>query len=566
MITSTLSKLNIRHTEQSGQIVTDCPSCGKGKHLYIDPDKLVFNCRRCNYSGTWRQLAEALGTGKSPVEIQPLTGKKEYHHPTEEYVSSCHKKLLGQNGTKAIEYLYSRKITLDTIHKFRLGLEIKDKKEWIVMPYFKNEKPVNVKYRSVPPAEKEFRRWKDGESSLFNCDILKTLKKEDTVIIVEGEMDCLSLHSQGITNVVSTSIGANGIKPEWIISLEKFKDVVIVYDSDEAGQKGAKELGKRLDLDRCRNLILPVKDSNEFFEQGRSVEYYRDLLEGATHFPIENIMSMEQVFKSLIESYDKENQSTALKPQWPCVEKIQGPYEPGDLIVLSAPPKIGKSSYALNEAIYHAKNGNPVLFFCLEMRPERIMKKVFQYQGRLSEKALNPEVMTRLYGEVADIPLYSGYVYKKCTLDVVIDTIRLGMKRYGFKLVIFDNLHFLARSLTHQVQEVGLVTRSLKMLAEELQVPIILIAHPRKLGEDRIMGIEDLKDSSSIGADADTVVVLYRKKAAAIAGEDTTEVSYMPETLVRVDASRFHAGGQTVLWFEGETGVFSMMTDRTEHN
>ena len=560
MITSALDSMSIPFTEQSGQIIIDCPFCNEPKHLYIDPGKRVFFCHKCKKPGTWRELSEALG-GSPSVGIQPVA-KKQYKHPTEEYVASCHKKLLGPSGTKAIEYLYARKITLDAIHFFKIGLDKKEGADWIAIPYFSKGKPVNVKYRSIPPDKKDFRRWEGGESTLFNQDVLKDLKDEDTVIITEGEFDTLALYSQGIKNAVSTSVGANAVKPEWIDTLDRFRDIVIAYDNDEPGQKGAKELGKRLDLDRCRNMILPEKDANDFFMSGKTVDEFKSLLAGATYFPVENIQTMEQVFKDLMASYDEKAKSTSLKPQWKSVERIMGPYEDGDLIVLSATPKTGKTSLALNEAVHHAQAGHPVLFFCLEMRPERILKKCFQIVGRISEDSLNPSIMIRLYGEIADIPLYSGYVYKKCSLDVVVDTIKLGMKRYGFKLIIFDNLHFLARSMTHQVQEIGLITKTFKMLAEELGVPIILIAQPRKIDDDRVMSMNDLKDSSSIGADADTVVILYRKKATGRTGE--TEIAFEPETLVRVDASRFHAGGETVLYFTGATGVFSELARDTE--
>lgn len=552
MIPTALSDMGIQFTEQAGQIVTECPYCGKSNHLYVDPGKRVFVCHRCGEKGTWRALSEQLG-GEVKVDIRPAA-KKVYNHPTEEYIAGCHKKLLGPSGVKAYEYLKARKITVDAIHHFKLGMEEKNGKQWVVIPYYANGKPVNVKYRSIPPAAKEFRRWKDGESALFNEDCLKTLRDDDRILIVEGEMDCLTLFSQGIKTAVSTSIGANGIKPEWIDKLERFENPVIVYDNDEPGQKGAKELAKRLDFDRCRNVVLPVKDANDFFIGGRTAEEFGRLVSNAECFPVDNILTMEAVFKNLIATYDESKKSTSLKPQWPSVNRIQGPYEDGDLIVLSAKPKTGKTTYALNEAIHHARAGAPTLMFCLEMRPERILKKCFQIMGGHSEDSLNPVIMTRLYGQLAEMPLYCGYVYKKCTLDVVLDTIRRGMKRYGFKLIIFDNLHFLARSITHQVQEIGLISKSFKLLAEELSVPIILIAQPKRVNEDRVIGIDDLKDSSAIGADADTIVILYRKKVEGGTGE--ADAAFAPETLVRVDASRFHAGGETLLMFDGKTGRF----------
>ena len=122
-------------------------------------------------------------------------------------------------------------------------------------------------------------------------------------------------------------------------------------------------------------------------------------------------------------------------------------------------------------------------------------------------------------------------------------------------MVIFDNLHFLARSLTHQVQELGVISKTFKLLAEELRIPIILIAQPRR-GDDenRVVSINDLKGSSDLGADADQVIVLYRKKKKAKDG--LADVSFEPETLVRVDASRYRAGGETLLTFNGATATF----------
>ena len=94
-----------------------------------------------------------------------------------------------------------------------------------------------------------------------------------------------------------------------------------------------------------------------------------------------------------------------------------------------------------------------------------------------------------------------------------------------------------------------------RLLAEELEIPIILIAQPRKIERNGIMGIEDLKDSASIGADADQVIILYREKTKAHEGGQ----SFKPETLVRVDASRYHPGGETILVFDGSTGCFAEM-------
>lgn len=556
MIEQTFSQLGINFNTQSGQIVIDCPFCNKAKHLYIDPEKKVFYCQHCGGKGTWYELTKAI---RPAASIVPFPQRQEtLKLPSEEYISACHKKLLGPNGNPAIEYLYSRKLTLEAIYHFRLGLEMKDGKEWITIPYLKGEKSVNAKYRTVPPAEKEFRRWTGGESVLFNQDCLKGLQDDDEIFLVEGEIDCIALWSQGFKNVVATTVGANGIKPEWIDQLERFQRVNIVYDADEAGQKGAKEIARRLDYERCFIVILPVKDANEFFIQGKTAEDFDDCVRMARRFDVENILTIEKIFADLVFSSNKTE--SLLKPQWESVARLTGAYEPGDLIVLTATPKTGKTTWALNDALHFAKHGIPVLFYCLEMRPERLLRKVFQIELKRTEEELNASALRDAYTCLRGLPLWFGYNYKKCTLEVVTETIRRGVRRYGFQFIVFDNLHFLARSITHQVQEVSLISKTFKLLAEELQVPIMLIAQPRKVAEDKVVGIEDLKDSSAIGADADQVIVLYRKKTKSKDGN--SEAAFGPETLVRVDASRFKAGGETLLCFQGDKGIFEAMTRR----
>lgn len=77
--------------------------------------------------------------------------------------------------------------------------------------------------------------------------------------------------------------------------------------------------------------------------------------------------------------------------------------------------------------------------------------------------------------------------------------------------------------------------------------------------------MNDLKDSSSIGADSDQVIILWRKKTKSnMSNPSAQEASFEPKTLVRVDASRYTAGGDTMLYFKGEFSKFTEY-DRSVH-
>lgn len=82
-------------------------------------------------------------------------------------------------------------------------------------------------------------------------------------------------------------------------------------------------------------------------------------------------------------------------------------------------------------------------------------------------------------------------------------------------MLVFDHLHFLVQTTTNQVQEIGLAVQAFKFLAEEMEIPVILIAQPRKIQPDTIMTAMDLKDSASIFSDCDHLIILHRNRKAS---------------------------------------------------
>ena len=550
MITEqTLNAVGIQPKEAGSQWQFECPFCGKPDHMYVNKETGAFKCHRCGEAGGWFTLRKQYGEIEGITEPVP----KKYEFPTEEYVISCQKKLVGPSGVEAIKYLESRKITPDLIQQFKIGLDKKDGNFVLCIPIIEDGKPVNIKYRSIPPQEKKFTRWKDGKTALFNNDILKGMKEDDPVYITEGEIDAISLCSLGVKAIGVTG-GADTIQSEWVDRLNNFNKIYLVYDNDKKGEEGAKKFARRLGYERCFRVKLPTKDANEFIQQGHTKESLQECVNDAEEYGVDNICNITQAFVELTKEYDKKTDATALYPPWENVKKLTGSFEPGDLIIVSAKEKTGKSTWTLNMALNWAKQGYGVLYYCLEMRPARLMRTSLKYVLHKMDHELNPQTMYEGFRRMSGWPIYFGYNYKKVAPDVTFATIREAWKRYGINVVIFDNLHYLVRDIKHQTQEIGYVSQSFKMLAEELEIPVILVAQPKRIGRDDVMGIDDLKDSSSIGADADQVIVLWRKKTQQ---NNDSISSFEPETLVRVDASRYMPGGETLLNFDGARATFS---------
>jgi twinkle protein len=416
---------------------------------------------------------------------------------------------------------------------------------------------VNIKSRTLPPAEKDFRRITGYPSILFNGDCVEGTEE---VYICEGEIDALTLWQAGIKNVVGVTCGAGTFHPEWIDQLAKAKKIFLCYDPDEEGQKGAREVGRRLGYDRCFNVALPDgQDLNEFFQKHDIFEF-QTLVNEARQFDVSGIISIEQGFEKFRAEVSNPEMATGLMTPWPSVnQRIKTGFQPGELVVLSAPPKIGKSTWALQITTYNALQGIASLFFCLEMRTMKVIKKVIQCHTKAEE--LGPTEIEHAEYDFTEKPLYLGYSHQKPELSRIIETIKAAVQRYGLKLVVFDHLHFLCRSITNQVQEIGLAVQAFKFLAEEMEIPIILIAQPRKIQPDSIMTAMDLKDSISIYSDCDHLIILHRKRKASAGkkveeGMETQDQAFEPVTLVRVEGSRYNSGGEALIFYHGEYSRF----------
>jgi archaellum biogenesis ATPase FlaH/5S rRNA maturation endonuclease (ribonuclease M5) len=453
------------------------------------------------------------------------------------------------------------------IKEFRMGLQRKHGKSWLVIPHYKNGKLVNAKFTTLPPAEKTFRRIKNFKSILFNQDNLDYNKKY--VIMCEGETDTIRLHSAGFKNVIGVTVGAKGFKPEWIDQLSVFETKYLVYDNDVAGQDGVSKIARRLGLDSCKKVMVPEeygKDVVDFFKGGGSKAEMKGLIKKAEMLDIDDIAPLRRVVDDLEAklTLNKGLSESGILTPWDKLNRILGPMIPGDLIVLSGNAKIGKTTLALNILLSCAQQGIPVLDYCLEMRPERTVTKIISCCRMAASEDLTRDDIIYFRSKWGKIPFYFGYSYHLAA-EEVFDTIRESVKRYGIELVVFDHLHFLVRQAQNLSAAVGEVVRQFKLLAEELRIPIILIAQPRKLtNSNKRPTVHDLRDSSAIGQDADSVVIVHRDRIEGNAvkeegGEATVEsddTSFQPYAHIYVDASRYHSGGKVELYYEGAVSKY----------
>ena len=251
-------------------------------------------------------------------------------------------------------------------------------------------------------------------------------------------------------------------------------------------------------FDRCWNVLLPGHDANDVLTRLGPAELSRSL-QHAERFEVSGVVTAADVLARCRETAEIGDQG--LLTPWRDVNRLMGQgWQPGDLVVLSAKVKTGKTTWALEQSLHLASEGTPILFFCLEMRTERLAQKI---AANLRKKAID-DLTAVDYS-------YARYMIRKMPfyfvepdwggslkMESVFDKIREAVRRHGIRELVFDHLHFLCRSLQYVTTEVGQVTRGFKLLAQELGITLMLIAQPRKIQGDRVMKLDDIKDSSAI--------------------------------------------------------------------
>lgn len=552
-----------------------CVFCGNSKSNFeVHKDRGMYKCWACGAEGSFFRLKKHLGDAHiDAVTIAQLSPEDE------EPVKQEDLDQLTKNAERAasriwkrqdaLQYLKNRGFNEESIQHFKLGCVRKDGGDlWITIPHLMNGKCMNLKYRNISGGALKWKQEKAGKRILYNVD---ALEQYDEIVITEGELKAVALWQVGIKNVIGLPQGVETFKPEFIDQLMKMKKIYLVMDSDIAGQKGAEKLGIRLGIERTYNVVIDDgKDPDEYlFEKGHTVEEFKALMKRAKLMDVRNIVSLQDAFRQLGEqllTQDKDSFDGYQTP-WPNVNQIIKGLRKGELIVLSSPPKYGKSTMALNISYHLAKDENvPVLFMCMEMGPDRLARKLTSMETSVADENISfGDVMAAKF-EMRGKPFYLPERVRTEDPEKIFETIRACHKRYGIEFLVFDNLHFLCRQVDKLREQVGVVVQNFKLLAEELHIPVLLIVHPRKLKGKGPMTSDDLRESAAIHADADMVIILHRKRLTAISEDDNYDDDgddargiLSEETSIIVDANRYGADGTTKLLFLGEKSKFVEM-------
>lgn len=525
----------IAQSNNAGRIA--CPYCSSDRKKSNTKDMTVtvqsdgailYYCHHCSANGSLQpqQTQPKLYKVKQmPVAITVEQSALQNHH---------------------YQYLATRGISQSTADK--MGLFGADKyfakldkhSDAVAFPYYREGKLVAVKYRSFP--EKAFTQDAGGAHDFFGID---NLTKGEPIVIVEGEIDALTLMEIGIQNVVSVPSGApikvadgRSLPSEdkrfsYVWNATEYLDaapyVILATDQDTAGQALAEELSRRIGKEKCRLAKFPTKDLNELYlnDPARDTEGYdparniMDVLETAIPYPIAGLSSADTYADRLNDLYSK-GSGKGFSTGYSSVDNIYT-VAPSQLTVVTGYPSSGKSNFVDQIMVNLARNEDWKFAICsFENQPEIHISRLMElYTKRRFFDG--KDRMTQTEKERAFKWVNDHFVFidtggdEPSTIESILDRTKAAIRRMGVRGMVIDPYNYI--DLKHNSTETEAISSMLSKVQKFVKTYDMhcwFVAHPSKIQRS---GVEQPRpDGMSIAgsmawwAKTDCGITVHRKE------------------------------------------------------
>ncbi|MEO8533218.1 MAG: replicative DNA helicase [Flavobacterium sp.] len=293
----------------------------------------------------------------------------------------------------------------------------------------------------------------------------------------------------------------------------------------------------------------------------------------------ETAQSLVLQAKKRIEEISKQEGLSGVETGFTNLDKLTSGWQPSDLIIIAARPAMGKTAFVLSMARNIAIDfGHPVALFSLEMASVQLITRLISSETGLSSEKLRtgklePHEWTMLSTKVKNLekaPLFIDDTPSLSIFDLRAKCRRL-VSQHGIKIIIVDYLQLMTaggngKGGGNREQEISTISRNLKALAKELNVPVIALSQLSRAVETRGSSkrplLSDLRESGAIEQDADIVSFLYRPEYYKIDEWDDDEASSTAGQAEIMIAKHRNGGIENVrLKFIGHLGKFDNLDD-----
>ncbi len=474
------------HFNESTRVA--CPYCSAERRKSNQKDMtltrkadgaVVFHCHHCQTNGSVQpQQERILSAVPNPIIVSNKLQDQHY----------------AWLATRGISKPTADKMKLFASEKYfgKLGKTA----DAIGFPYYRNGALVAAKYRSFP--EKDFTQDSGGAHDFFGIDLIK---KDQPLIIVEGEIDCLSLMEMGFDNVVSVPSGApikvadgkvlpsEDKKFAYVWNAREILDavpyIILATDQDTAGQALAEELARRIGKEKCRLAKFEKKDLNEVMLDDPTK--VGELLASAVPYPVSGISDAGSYYERLNELYTK-GTGKGYSTGYTSVDEIYT-VAPAQLTVVTGYPSSGKSNFVDQIMVNLADKHDWKFAVCsFENQPEihisRLMeiytkRRFFDGKDRMSET--DKEIAFKFVKEHFLFIDTNGE--EPSTLDSILERARIAVKRMGVRGLVIDPYNYieLPRSEGTETSAISDMLTRVQKFCKAHDVHTWFVAHPSKI-------------------------------------------------------------------------------------
>jgi len=290
---------------------------------------------------------------------------------------------------------------------------------------------------------------------------------------------------------------------------------------------------------------------------------------------------LKDTFKTIEKLYDRKEMVTGVPTGFIDLDEITAGLQGGDLVIIAGRPSMGKTAFCLNvveQASVHLEEKVPSLIFSLEMGKEQLVQRMLCSISKVDASRLRTghlgesdwPKLTNGAGHLSEAPIYIDDTPAISVLELRAKARRLKTEK-NIGLIIIDYLQLMqGNNPESRQQEISEISRSLKALAKELNVPVVALSQLNRSLESRtdkrpIMA--DLRESGAIEQDADVIMFVYRESVyceACKSKERTCEKNHEQDAEIVVGKQRNGPIGTVHLTFRGQFTRFENQAKRKE--
>jgi len=407
--------------------------------------------------------------------------------------------------------------------------------------------------------------YRDAHKEIFTAinELLEESKPVDTLTITQhlrtkGKLEFIggAHYIATITNKVNSS---TNIEYHARILQEKYIKREIIRTGSEMQKKGFNDYSDALDLlsDAIKNLSEIVEQTNK-----RKAQSLKE--------------NLDQSLNQILDAYNSDHHITGIPSGFIDLDQITHGWQNSDLIILAARPSMGKTALAVRFlANAGIKSQIPCVFFSLEMSSLQLTQRIQAGQSGISlEKIRSGDLSSDEYTQLKSISkkIESAPVFIDDTPSLRIIELRSKIYnliiKYGIKFVLIDYIQLMSSEGNNRYEEVGKISRGLKAVAKEFNIPIIALSQLNRAVEnrqDRRPQLSDLRESGDIEQDADLAMLLFRPEYYGMENDSAgNSLEGICEVLIRK-----HRNGRTKdinLIFDGQTQMFYNYSKQAENS